>query len=137
MHGRLIFLAASLVLRTFAAPLPANAVDVRHASVQEPRNDFSVMDLLPSFLKREPIIEAIPDAELHGIAESQRSVEARTRKTPPGGFKGRDIEARARKTPPGGFKGRDIEARARKTPPGGFKGRDIEARTRKTPPGGF
>ncbi|KAH7093061.1 hypothetical protein FB567DRAFT_162619 [Paraphoma chrysanthemicola] len=151
MHGHLFLLVAASVLPISASPLPTAANIARDASFYERQAASSLADMIPAFLKRASIIEALPDTvearqrkgPVGGYKERDVDIEARQRKAPTGGYKERDvgIEARQRKAPTGGYKERDvdIEARQRKAPTGGYKERDvgIEARQRKAPTGGY
>jgi hypothetical protein len=80
--------------------LTTRKVKFRDVSVNERRNTNSLANFVPAILKRESVIEAIPDAA--PAVEEKRNVEARQRNSPVGGFKEREIETRQRGQPGGG-----------------------------------
>ncbi|KAF1944985.1 hypothetical protein EJ02DRAFT_509707 [Clathrospora elynae] len=79
MHGRSIFLVASLLLPIIASPAPVNHVTPRENSAIERRNNFSMAQLYRDLLKRAPLIEALPEEALYDVIhESKRSVSEET-----------------------------------------------------------
>ncbi|KAJ4371379.1 hypothetical protein N0V83_004596 [Neocucurbitaria cava] len=72
MHGRLILLAASLVVPLLAAPLPDHKVVSRDNTI-ELRHDLSVDDAIRDIVKRGPVVEALPiESRSDTTVESKR-----------------------------------------------------------------